>query len=289
MTWTETLLWLAHAFRLGSAYANVKRGLVVGLGLFLMIYLWERFTGASTEQYRRRGFLHDLGYWFFSRSGLGRLLFAGGLYAVLAPRLAFLNLKVLAGLPVAARYIIYFLVAEFMAYWIHRWQHSNRFLWAFHTTHHSQEHISFLTAHRAHPVDLFIVDVIMFLPLLVLGAPPREWLPIYFLMEILIALQHSQIRWRMGPLYRIVVSPTFHSFHHSVRSEHHNRNFGRILSVWDFVFGTAVDEPQRATQYGLDDVKAPTLVSTLVVPCRLIYETYFRRATAATTVRAAGQ
>ena len=90
-------------------------------------------------------------------------------------------------------------------------------------------------------------------------------------------MQHSEVRTRFGPLYKIVVSPTFHSFHQSLRPEHHDRNFGRILSLWDFVFGTAVDEKERAHEYGLAEVEMPTLMSTLLVPFKTIYHTYFKK------------
>jgi len=59
------------------------------------------------------------------------------------------------------------------------------------------------------------------------------------------AIQHSHLPWRFGPLYYVFASPMFHSVHHSVSAEHHDRNFGGILSIWDFLFGTAVTAAQR--------------------------------------------
>ncbi len=266
--------------------ANARWCLVLGSFYFLLIYLTERFTGARTGQYRTRGFLQDVAYWFYSRSGLGRLITTTVVYSLLIPRLAFLNFKLLVGLPIVMRWIIYFLVTDLVTYWVHRWVHSNRVLWAFHTTHHSQEHLSFATADRNHPVDQLVTDVIMLLPILVLGGNVKEWIPIYYTIQFLIVLQHSEIPWRLGPLYYVIVSPTFHSYHHSLRSDHHNRNYGRILSLWDFMFGTAVDEKERAKEYGVEDVKMPTLASTFLVPFRLMYGTHFNRQTQTSSARA---
>jgi sterol desaturase/sphingolipid hydroxylase (fatty acid hydroxylase superfamily) len=91
-------------------------------------------------------------------------------------------------------------------------------------------------------------------------------------MEFIIAIEHSEIPWRFGPLYRLMVSPTFHAFHHSINPEHHNRNFGRMLSVWDYLFGTAVCEQKRPEVYGLEDWKMPTLMSQLCSPFIHLYK-----------------
>jgi len=111
-----------------------------------------------------------------------------------------------------------------------------------------------------------VLTTLAFFPILVLGPTPEGWLPAYLVMEFLIALQHSEIPWRYGPLYRLVVSPSFHAYHHSTDSAHHNRHYGRMLSIWDFVFGTAVHDEKPPTEYGLTDRKMPTLVSQIGPP-----------------------
>jgi sterol desaturase/sphingolipid hydroxylase (fatty acid hydroxylase superfamily) len=257
---------------------NTLRAFLFGLAAGAAIYALERWTGGKTSQYRERSFLHDAAYWFFVRSGLHRLIFFSALFATVAPGLAVFNLRLLSQLPLGLRLSAYWLITEFLAYWIHRWQHRNRFLWSFHATHHSATHLAFVTANRVHPIESFITDTLTLVPLLALGVSPNEWLPLVFVTEFLIALQHSEVRARFGPLYKFVVSPTFHSYHHSLQPEHHNRNFGRILSLWDFVFGTAVDEKERAHEYGVPGVEMATLMSTLWVPFRMIYETYFKKA-----------
>jgi sterol desaturase/sphingolipid hydroxylase (fatty acid hydroxylase superfamily) len=106
---------------------------------------------------------------------------------------------------------------------------------------------------------------------MLLGQPVKTWLPVYYIVEFLIAIEHSEIPWRFGPFYRFMVSPTFHSFHHSVRPEHHNRNFGRMLSIWDYLFGTAVSDETRPNVYGLEDWRMPTLMSQLCSPFIRLY------------------
>lgn len=259
----STWRYVAH-----SALHGVRHGLL----FFLIIYVIERYYKVRTIKYKSRNFLHDTCYWIYGRSDLSRILFTASLFKFLGSRLAFIEITFFRSLPVFARFFLYFIFADFLTYWLHRWQHSSRVLWAFHSMHHSQEQLTFATSMRTHPVDDFILTTLSFIPLMLLGQPVHLWLPVYIAMEFMIAILHSEIPWRFGPLYRVFVSPTFHSFHHSIRPEHHNQNFGRLLSIWDYLFGTAVPEQERPVAYGLPDCKMPTLVSQLCSPFLRLYE-----------------
>jgi sterol desaturase/sphingolipid hydroxylase (fatty acid hydroxylase superfamily) len=169
---------------------------------------------------------------------------------------------------------LYFLLADFSNYWIHRLQHASRFMWAFHSTHHAQEQLNFATTSRFHPVDHFISNTLNFVVLITLGASPKSWLPLYLALESITNTLHSRITWRFGALEKVFVTPRFHSFHHSTDPHHYDKNFGGLLSIWDHMFGTAVDAPAQPAAYGLPDVKMPTLLSTLVVPFRLLRQLY---------------
>ena len=276
MTSRQILDTLLHFAPLRQVVHGCLRALAVGIVFYFLIYLLERASGGKTEQYRSRGFLQDVFYWFYYQSGLNQLLFMAALFSFLGPRLAFLQLKMVAGLPLIARGFLWFLVADFSAYWVHRLQHASRLVWAFHSTHHAQEQLNFATTVRFHPVDHFIFDSLNFVPLLILGASPMGWLPLYLTIRSLGIAQHSRIKWRFGPLSKILVTPRFHSFHHSVDPRHYNKNFGAYLTIWDHIFRTAVDAPEQPAEFGLSDVKMPTLISTFVVPFRLLRQFYAR-------------
>lgn len=262
-------LFLASTWRYVAH--NALHGLRHGILLFLIIYSIERCYNVRTSQYKSRNFLHDICYWICGRSDLFRILFTASLFKFLGNRLAFIEITSFRSLPALVRLPIYFIFADFLTYWIHRWQHSSRLLWAFHSMHHSQEQLTFATSMRTHPVDDFMLTTFSFVPLMLLGQPVRLWLPVYIAMEFMIAILHSEIPWRFGPLYRVFVSPTFHSLHHSIRPEHYNQNFGRLLSIWDYLFGTAVREQTRPDLYGLRDCEMPTLVSQLCSPFIHLY------------------
>jgi sterol desaturase/sphingolipid hydroxylase (fatty acid hydroxylase superfamily) len=273
MAWRHIPESLLHSAPLRRIVHGCLRGLVVGVVFYFLIYLLERASGGATKQYRTRGFLQDVAYWFYYRSGLHELLFMAALFSFLGPRLDFLQLKVVTSLHPIARGILWFLLADFSSYWVHRFQHANRFVWAFHSTHHAQEQLNFATTTRFHPVDHFVSNL-NFVLQLILGTSPLSWLPIYLAMDFIAITQHSQIKWRFGPLSKVFVTPWFHSFHHSTDARYYNKNFGAYLTIWDHMFGTAVDAPEQPAEYGLTDIKMPTLLSTLVVPFQLLRQFY---------------
>ncbi len=279
MTWRHISESLLHFAPLRDVAHGCLRALVVGVVFYLLVYLLERASGGTTEQYRSQGFLQDVAYWFYYRSGLNQLLLMAAVFNFLGPRLAFLQLKMMTNLHPVVRGILWFLLADFSSYWIHRLQHASRFMWAFHSTHHAQEQLNFATTSRFHPVDHFISNSLSFVVLIMLGASLKSWLPFYLASESITNTLHSRITWRLGALSRVFVTPRFHtpwfhSFHHSTDPRHYNQNFGAFLSIWDHIFGTAVDAPEQPAAYGLPDVKMPTLLSTLVVPFRLLRQLY---------------
>lgn len=274
MTWRHIFESLLHWAPLRHVAGGCLRALAVGIVFYFLVYLLERASGGTTEQYRTRGFLQDVVYWFYYRSGLNQLLFMAALFSFLGTRLAFLQLSIIGSLHPVVRGILWILVGDFCGYWVHRLQHASRFVWAFHSVHHAQEQLNFTTTTRFHPVDHFISDTLRFLPQMTLGASPMSWLPLYLVMDFVANMQHSRITWRFGLLSRILVTPRFHSFHHSADPRDYNKNFGGLLSIWDHIFGTAVDAPEQPTEYGLRDIKMPTLLSTLLLPFGLLRQMY---------------
>jgi sterol desaturase/sphingolipid hydroxylase (fatty acid hydroxylase superfamily) len=52
-------------------------------------------------------------------------------------------------------------------------------------------------------------------------------------------LQHSHLWVTFGPRWgRWLLSPAHHQIHHSMDVQHHNRNFGNTLALFDRLFGT---------------------------------------------------
>src|SRR5262245_36123834 len=145
MFWNDILRWIVTALSLRQVAANVTKGFLIGFVLFFIIYCLERHYGARTDQYRSRSFFHDALYWLWVHSGLNRLVFTSAILGFFTTKLSVLQLHPLNSLAIVPRYIVYVVIIDFLAYWIHRWRHTSHFMWAFHTTHHSQEKLSFAT------------------------------------------------------------------------------------------------------------------------------------------------
>lgn len=274
MMWRHIFEWLVRSPQLRLVAHGTRRALVFGIVYYFTIYLLERASGATTKQYRSRGFVQDVVYWFYYVSGLNQLLLMAALFSFLGTRLTILHLKMVDSLPPIVQGAAWILLSDFTTYWVHRLQHASRLVWAFHSTHHSQEQLNFATTTRFHPVDHFISDTLKFIPQLTLGASPMSWLPLYLTMDFISVTQHSRIKWRFGPLSRVLVTPRFHSFHHSADPRHYNKNFGGLLTIWDQMFGTVVDAPEQPTEYGLRDIKMLTFWSTLLLPFGLLRQMY---------------
>jgi hypothetical protein len=56
------------------------------------------------------------------------------------------------------------------------------------------------------------------------------------------------------------------------RPKYFNKNFGMAFSFWDFLFGTAVDAPDRCRIYGVAGLNMPeTILRQFLVPFRMLY------------------
>jgi sterol desaturase/sphingolipid hydroxylase (fatty acid hydroxylase superfamily) len=121
---------------------------------------------------------------------------------------------------------------------------------------------------------------------MVLGLPLWYWAPAYLVQLGFESVQHSDLRWRYGRLYPVLVSPIFHAIHHSPDRARHDSNYGKILSIWDYLFAT-ISLGERPAQYGLAGVDMPVSFSgTLAAPFVALWQQ--RRLVFARERRAAG-
>jgi sterol desaturase/sphingolipid hydroxylase (fatty acid hydroxylase superfamily) len=268
----ETVTDLVATLRLGTLARSATFGAALVLAMVLGVALAERRHGLPLRRLLSRHFATDLAWAMLYRSGVWTMFILSAATNAAGERLSFLRLELIPGVPPWLAVPLYLIVGDFVLYWIHRLQHAVPALWAFHTVHHSQEQLNTLTQYRRHPVEMLYAQVAMFVVfVLVLGVPMHNWIPIYAVMTTLQALQHAELDWRFGPAYPLVVSPVFHAIHHSTDPRHANRNFGAMFSVWDFLFGTAVDREPRPARYGVVGLDTPeSFLAQLVAPFGLL-------------------
>lgn len=165
--------------------------------------------------------------------------------------------------------LIVVVVSDFCKYWAHRAHHEWRALWPFHAVHHSADVLTPLTVQRVHPLEPMINAMLMTLFVGVAQGLALYFLvgeismmtigganAVYFLFNALGSnFRHSHIWISYGRvLEHILISPAQHQIHHSVAVKHHDKNYGSIFAVWDWMFGTLyVPETYEDLTFGVSD------------------------------------
>ena len=268
----EIAAWLSHFSVLPSLYGGARILLI----LFVIVFTIEWLTGGKIRRYWSANFRTDLLYGLFYAGGIYDTIIYAPLIAGLAFIMPVWHFRLLDYVPGPAGLIAYWLIIDFAGYWIHRLYHSSDFLWTFHRVHHAQTELTFVTSWRNHIVEQLVSNVIMFVPVMLLGVPVWYWGPVFLMQNLFEGLQHSDLKWRYGFLYRVLVSPVFHAIHHSPEQARHDSNYGKIFSVWDYLFGTmSVGEPPP--RYGLAGDSMPVSFSgTLLAPFKELWNSRLR-------------
>jgi sterol desaturase/sphingolipid hydroxylase (fatty acid hydroxylase superfamily) len=145
--------------------------------------------------------------------------------------------------------LFYFLAVDFLAYWMHRLNHS-RALWHTHAFHHSSTNLYWASGMRGSPVHFVLLGIpglavqVFFDPqgivltlVLVYGAAHNS-------------LIHSNLRLPRV-LNWVFVTGESHMVHHGRDPKLGGSNFGFLFTFWDRVFGTWTDPATVPADYPL--------------------------------------
>lgn len=149
----------------------------------------------------------------------------------------------------------YFVFDDFSKFLVHMLMHRVQILWSFHKVHHSAEVLTPMTVFRTHPIEgvIFILRSTFTQGLIIgffyfvtsgnLNLVTIVGANIFsFTFHLLGSnLRHSHISisyWKW--LEYILISPGQHQIHHSVKKEHHDKNFGVTFAFWDLIFKSLV-------------------------------------------------
>mgnify|MGYP001432947513 CR=1 FL=1 len=171
-------------------------------------------------------------------------------------------------LPAAVTPFVAVVLFDLAIYWAHRWSHEVPALWKFHAIHHSTEQLDWVSGFRAHPLDGAIVaPPVVFL--LAAGFDPAVTGALALVQFVTGLFLHANVRWRLRPLHRLVITPEFHHWHHSYEPEAHNSNYSVFLPLWDILFGTYyMPRNKRPVRYGVALDVGTTMRAQLAYPFR---------------------
>lgn len=137
--------------------------------------------------------------------------------------------------------IVCLVIFDLFDYWWHRWNHRIGLLWRFHKVHHVDTQVDVTTSMRFHPGELLISSVFKAGWILILG--PSLWTFVIFEVSVTLASQfhHANIDFSDSVesiLRSVIVTPRYHTAHHTVKRRTGNNNFSAVLIFWDKLFGT---------------------------------------------------
>ena len=134
--------------------------------------------------------------------------------------------------------LFYAIVFDLWQYWAHRLQHSVSFFWETHKFHHSETALNSSTLARVHVLSSLLF-IVLYLPVLIIFGPQTPHFVALFLMFKLWGfVNHTNLRFNLGPLTPIFSGPQWHRIHHSLYSEHQNKNFATFFPFIDMLFRT---------------------------------------------------
>jgi sterol desaturase/sphingolipid hydroxylase (fatty acid hydroxylase superfamily) len=174
--------------------------------------------------------------------------------------IAYMDLRVtvphaIASLPLAARLVLYIVLADLGHYCVHRLMHHPR-MWRIHKWHHSPTHMSWAAGNRESLLDAILVNsAYAFLWPIVGGLP--YWLGAMLLVFNILKndWMHLNVRLSLPWLEWLFVTPRYHHIHHSANPSHFNSNFSIVFSIWDRLFGTYTppDVPRDSLEFGIGE------------------------------------
>jgi sterol desaturase/sphingolipid hydroxylase (fatty acid hydroxylase superfamily) len=170
---------------------------------------------------------------------------------------SFLTIESASTWPLYVRALTAILLSDFLVWFHHLIRHKVQLFWYFHSIHHSQRELNLFTDLRYHPVEYLISKAIIFIPIGMLKGTFPIVLGYVFFYQWYAKFEHGNVRTNMGILKYILVTPQSHRIHHSIEDRHCDKNFGGILSIWDYLFGTQYRNYDEYPECGVADSNFP--------------------------------
>lgn len=233
--------------------SNAERTSIITiiLSAFLFIVLERIFPYKKGQKIFREGFFDDLALYTIAQSYiLGIIIFSFIIYHIDSTT-GLSRLNLFKTIPIWIQLIFFTLIHDLYIYWMHRFQHRNKWLWRIHEAHHSPKEVDWLSGSRSHALEILINQTVEFAPIILLGAPIEVIAFKGMISAVWGMYIHANINVHSGKLQLIINGPEMHRWHHST-GKGRNRNFSTKLAIWDWIFGTAyLPKDQKVDKYGL--------------------------------------
>ncbi len=143
-----------------------------------------------------------------------------------------------AALPFAVQFIAIMFLTDLVQYWVHRLFHRIPALWRFHAVHHSAQAMDWIAGARMHFFEILALRSTTVIPMIVLGFSQGAVNAYILVVYLYATFVHSNLGWKFGFLEKLLVTPRFHHWHHSIEKEAIDVNFAVHFPLFDKLFGT---------------------------------------------------
>ncbi|MBO6606247.1 sterol desaturase family protein [Psychroserpens sp.] len=225
-------------------YNNYFYGLIA---ISFIVWILEiAFPWRKNQSIFRKDFWLDAFYMFFNFFMFAIVI--SGVYKIIELLFAQVNIttKSLALIdmsewPAALQLLLFFVLLDFVQWFMHVLLHRYRILWNFHKVHHSVKEMGFAAHLRYHWMENILYKPLKVFGVMLLGGfEPEQAYIVHFIAIAIGHFNHANIKITWGPLKYIFNNPVMHLYHHAYELPEgkHGVNYGISLSVWDYLFKT---------------------------------------------------
>ncbi|WP_304129898.1 sterol desaturase family protein [Ignavibacterium album] len=244
-------IWNFVGNYLNSLSSVEKQSMLIIISAAVLFLILERlFPYNKGQEVLREGFFDDLALYTIAQSYILSILIFSYIINFIDSATGISRLKLFADIPIWIQLVFFTITHDIYIYWMHRWQHSNKWLWRIHEAHHSPKKVDWLSGSRSHALEILINQTVEFAPIVLLGSPPEVIAYKGVISAVWGMYIHSNLDVKTGWLQKIINGPEMHRWHHST-GKGRNRNFATKFAIWDWLWGTAFLPPSKPDEYGL--------------------------------------
>ena len=195
-------------------YEIISYTIIIGTAV-LFIILERIFPYNRGQKVLRQGFFDDLALYTIAQSYILGIIIFTFIIRTIDDSTGFSRLNLFANVPIWLQLVFFTVTHDFYIYWMHRWQHKNKFLWRIHEAHHSPKEVDWLSGSRSHAFEILINQTVEFLPIVLLGAPPEVAAYKGVISAVWGMYIHSNLNVNSGRLQLFINGPEMHRWHHT--------------------------------------------------------------------------
>ncbi len=151
-------------------------------------------------------------------------------------------------LPLWLEMVLIVLILDWAIWFQHLITHKVPILWRFHRVHHSDRDLDVSSGFRFHPVEIALSMLYKVALVFLLGAPIAAVVIFEVILNGAAMFNHANINLPLKVdriVRKLVVTPDMHRIHHSDIRAEHDSNYGFSTSIWDHIFRTHTQEPDK--------------------------------------------